>query len=132
MNACFLTLFLFSLGEDCVGKDLVAAVEARYAAGETDEFLKPLIADRSGMLQVRLYMLDLVTCAQDSDTILCFNYRSDRMREISQALGIAPLPFEGSKALSDLSISTMTRYKTDFPFELVFPAQTMDNVLAEW
>ena len=105
------------LGEE--NADPFAAIEARYAAGETDEFLKPIIVNKQGLLQ-------------DGDTVICFNFRSDRMREITQALGIAPLPFETVKQVKDLSITTMTQYKGDYPFSLIFPPQTMDNVLAEW
>lgn len=82
-------------------------------------FLKPIIGDKNGLID-------------DNDTLVCFNYRSDRMREISQALGIAPLPFETEKVPTGLHITTMTQYKGDYPFSLVFPPQTMDNVLAEW
>ncbi|ORY50545.1 2,3-bisphosphoglycerate-independent phosphoglycerate mutase [Rhizoclosmatium globosum] len=68
---------------------------------------------------------------QDGDTVVFFNYRSDRMRELSSALGIAPQPFECEKMPKDLSITTMTQYKSDFPFANIFPPQKMDNVLAE-
>ncbi|KAI8644712.1 2,3-bisphosphoglycerate-independent phosphoglycerate mutase [Parasitella parasitica] len=98
--------------------DPVKAIEDRYAAGETDEFLKPIIVDEAGQIK-------------NGDTIFCFNFRSDRMREISQALGIAPCPFD-SPVPKDLELFTMTQYKGDFPFKVAFPAQSMDNVLAEW
>jgi 2,3-bisphosphoglycerate-independent phosphoglycerate mutase len=96
------------------------AVEACYEKGETDEFLKPIVLE-GGKGTIK-----------DGDTIVFFNYRSDRMRELSSALGILPTPFEVSHVPKDLSITSMTQYKADFPFKLIFPAQTMDNVLAEW
>lgn len=99
--------------------DPVKKVEERYAQEETDEFLKPIIVDEKGRVE-------------DGDTLVFFNYRSDRMREINQALGIAPLPFETSKVPKDISITTMTQYKGDFPFPVIFPAQTMTNCLGEW
>lgn len=98
--------------------DAVKAVEARYEQGETDEFLKPIILSDEGRIK-------------DDDTIFFFNFRSDRAREMSQALGISPPPFD-SKVPKNLDITTMTQYKSDFPFNIAFPAQTMDNVLAEW
>ena len=98
--------------------NLLDTVESRYSQNETDEFFKPIInSNVDGRIK-------------DSDVLLCFNYRSDRMREISQALGIAPLPFEGT-VRSNLDITTMTRYKDGFPFNNLFPPQTMDNCLAE-
>jgi 2,3-bisphosphoglycerate-independent phosphoglycerate mutase len=78
---------------------------------------------------------------QDGDTLLFFNYRSDRMREINQALGVEPIPFETDKIPHDIvrflhlnlkAITTMTQYKADFPFNVIFPPQVMTNVLAEW
>ncbi|TPX36736.1 phosphoglycerate mutase (2,3-diphosphoglycerate-independent) [Synchytrium microbalum] len=99
--------------------DIVKTVEAKYEANETDEFLKPIVCDKEGILK-------------DGDTLLCFNYRSDRMREIAQALGVEPLPFETSVVPKDLSITTMTQYKSDFPFLTLFPPQSMHNCLADW
>ncbi|KAJ2962549.1 hypothetical protein NQZ79_g2431 [Umbelopsis isabellina] len=98
--------------------DAIKAVEARYEQGETDEFLKPIILSEEGRIK-------------DDDTIFFFNFRSDRAREMSQALGISPCPFD-SKVPKNLELTTMTQYKSDFPFPVAFPAQTMDNVLAEW
>ncbi|KAI8615471.1 metalloenzyme [Chytriomyces sp. MP71] len=98
----------------------VDAVKACYVRDETDEFLKPIVLEGAkGTIN-------------DGDTVLFFNYRSDRMRELSSALGIQPMPFEAEKVPKDLSITTMTQYKADFPFANIFPPQKMDNVLAEW
>ncbi|KAI8923757.1 metalloenzyme [Entophlyctis helioformis] len=106
-------------GRGEVSADPLATVEARYAADETDEFLKPIIVGEDSRIG-------------DNDTLIFFNFRSDRMRELSSALGMTPMPFETDKVPANLSISTMTQYKADFPFATIFPPQTMDNVLAEW
>ncbi|KAF9950020.1 hypothetical protein BGZ70_001536 [Mortierella alpina] len=98
--------------------DPVQAIEDSYKKDVTDEFLKPIIINEQGLIG-------------DNDTIFCFNYRSDRMREISSVLGIAPAPME-VKLPKNLHITTMTQYKGDFPFPVAFPAQSMTNVLAEW
>ncbi|KAI9021621.1 2,3-bisphosphoglycerate-independent phosphoglycerate mutase [Phycomyces nitens] len=105
-------------GKGTKADDPVKAIEERYEAGETDEFLKPIILSDEGRIR-------------DNDTLFFFNFRSDRAREISQSFGIAPCPFD-SKVPENLAIYTMTQYKSDFPFKIAFPAQTMDNVLAEW
>ncbi|KAJ3045870.1 2,3-bisphosphoglycerate-independent phosphoglycerate mutase [Rhizophlyctis rosea] len=99
--------------------DVLKAIEDRYAKDETDEFLKPIIVGDEGRIS-------------DNDTLIFFNFRSDRMREINQALGVAPIPFEPKKQPKDIHITTMTQYKGDFPFPLIFPPQSMDNVLADW
>jgi 2,3-bisphosphoglycerate-independent phosphoglycerate mutase len=99
--------------------DVLKKIEERYAKDETDEFLKPIIVNKEGTVH-------------DDDTLVFFNFRSDRMREINQALGIAPLPFETDVVPKNIQLFTMTQYKGDFPFKVIFPPQTMDNVLAEW
>ncbi|KAI7868587.1 2,3-bisphosphoglycerate-independent phosphoglycerate mutase [Spinellus fusiger] len=105
-------------GKGQKAENAVKAIEERYEQGETDEFLKPIVLSEQGRIS-------------DNDTLFFFNFRSDRARELSQALGIAPCPFD-SVVPKNLSIYTMTQYKSDFPFKIAFPAQTMDNVLAEW
>lgn len=47
-------------------------------------------------------------------------------------MGIPPLPFETAVQPKNLTIVTMTQYKSDYPFPNIFPPQSMDNVLAEW
>ncbi|CAJ0917912.1 11184_t:CDS:2 [Entrophospora sp. SA101] len=85
---------------------------------ETDEFLKPIIVNEEGLIK-------------DNDTLFFFNFRSDRMRQIVQTLGISPPPFE-IEIPKNLHITTMTRYKTEFSFPVAFSSQIMDNILAEW
>jgi 2,3-bisphosphoglycerate-independent phosphoglycerate mutase len=108
------------LGEGEDATDPVAAIEARYEKGETDEFLKPIIF---GGKKSRV---------QEGDTIFTFNYRSDRMRELALLLGDfdrSPLPdFPFPK---DLSLTTMTKYNPEFTFPVASPPQHMGNVLAE-
>ena len=109
------------LGEGEASSDPVKTMEERYARKETDEFLKPIIVNgQKGRVQ-------------DNDTLFFFNYRSDRVREVTQLLGDqdrSPKPdFPYPK---DIAITTMTRYKTDFTFPLAFAPQIMDNVLADW
>ncbi|KAJ9201925.1 hypothetical protein DTO166G4_4579 [Paecilomyces variotii] len=108
-------------GEGEESTDPVKAIEDRYAKGENDEFLKPIIF---GGKERRV---------QDDDTLFFFNYRSDRVREITQLLGDydrSPTPnFPYPK---NIHITTMTQYKTDYTFPVAFPPQHMGNVLAEW
>ena len=109
------------LGEGEDATDPVAKIKERYEKGENDEFLKPIIF---GGDERRI---------KDDDTLFFFNYRSDRVREITQLLGDYdrdPVPdFAYPK---NIHITTMTRYKTDYTFPIAFAPQIMDNVLAEW
>ncbi len=57
--------------------DPVAGILAAYEHGETDEFIKPLVMVRDGIP---------VASMRSGDAIFCFNYRSDRMRQIVSAL----------------------------------------------
>ncbi|SPO04431.1 probable phosphoglyceromutase [Cephalotrichum gorgonifer] len=108
------------LGEGEEATDPVQAIKNAYERGEKDEFLKPIVF---GGKESRI---------QDDDTVFFFNYRSDRVRQITQLLGDvdrSPLPdFPYPK----ITLVTMTQYKADYPFEVAFKPQHMGNVLAEW
>ena len=109
------------LGKGEESDDPVATIKQRYEADQTDEFLKPIIVNGAAGR------------VKENDTLFFFNYRSDRVREITQLLGAqdtSPLPdFAYPK---NLHVTTMTRYKTDFSFPIAFAPQVMDNVLADW
>ncbi|KDQ16098.1 hypothetical protein BOTBODRAFT_173371 [Botryobasidium botryosum FD-172 SS1] len=105
-------------GEGEKSNDIVATVEERYKKDETDEFLKPIILGEGGRIK-------------DGDTLFFFNYRSDRVREITSVLGLEPKPMEVDVP-KNLNITTMSRYNAEFPFAVAFPPQPMTNVLAEW
>lgn len=108
-------------GEGEESTDPVATIKERYAKGENDEFLKPIIV---GGKERRV---------QDNDTLFFFNYRSDRVREVTQLLGdVDRSPMPHFPYPRDISITTMTQYKTDYPFPIAFVPQHMGNVLAEW
>ena len=69
----------------------------------------------------------------DGDTLFFFNYRSDRVREITQLMGNfdrSPKPdFPYPK---DIHITTMTQYNLKYSLPVAFPPQKMNDVLAEW
>ncbi|KAK4192169.1 BPG-independent [Podospora australis] len=108
------------LGEGEQSSDPVQTVKERYEKGENDEFLKPIIV---GGQEGRI---------KDGDNVFFFNYRSDRVRQITQLLGgvdQSPLP---NFPYPKINLVTMTQYKLDYPFEIAFKPQHMGNVLAEW
>ncbi|EOD52958.1 2,3-bisphosphoglycerate-independent phosphoglycerate mutase [Neofusicoccum parvum] len=108
-------------GEGEASTDPLATVKARYEQGETDEFLKPIIV---GGDESRI---------KDDDTLFFFNYRSDRVRELTQLLGDfdrSPKPdFPYPK---NTQLTNMTQYNPKYTFPVAFPPQKMGNVLAEW
>ena len=69
-------------GEGVQNPDPVAAIEESYKNGVTDEFVEPIICDRDGMIS-------------DHDSIIFFNYRPDRARELTRAF-VDP-EFDGCK-----------------------------------
>ncbi|KAG5513249.1 hypothetical protein PMAC_001619 [Pneumocystis sp. 'macacae'] len=111
-----LEAIIYGKGE--VDSDVIRVINERYQKNETDEFLKPIIVNKKG-------------CISDGDTLFFFNYRSDRVRQITQVLGIDST-LTSVQIPKNLSITTMTQYKADYPFSVAFPPQKMSNVLAEW
>ncbi|TVY90341.1 2,3-bisphosphoglycerate-independent phosphoglycerate mutase [Lachnellula willkommii] len=109
----------------CVGdgeesSDPVKTIKERYEKGENDEFLKPIIV---GGKESRI---------KEGDQVFFFNYRSDRVREITQLLGdFDRSPLEDFAYPKNITLTTMTQYKLDYPFPIAFKPQHMGNVLAE-
>lgn len=68
----------------------------------------------------------------DDDTVFFFNYRSDRVRQITQLLGDVDRSVLPDFPYPNIKLVTMTAYKTDYPFDIAFQPQRMDDVLAEW
>jgi len=108
------------LGEGEDSSDPVKTIKERYEKGENDEFLKPIIV---GGKEARI---------QDNDEVFFFNYRSDRVREITQLLGdVDRSPKPDFPFPKNITLTTMTQYKLDYPFAIAFKPQHMGNVLAE-
>ncbi|MGH7592559.1 MAG: 2,3-bisphosphoglycerate-independent phosphoglycerate mutase, partial [Gemmatimonadales bacterium] len=99
-----------------------AGIRAAYDRGETDEFIKPMVVTRDGVP---------VATMRSGDAVFCFNYRSDRMRQIVAALAIAG--FDGFSVTDrpDLLVATMTQYDQTFPLTAVFPPFSMARILGD-
>jgi len=103
-------------------EDPVAAVRAAPARGETDEFVKPIVVTRHGAP---------IAPIRDGDGIFCFNYRSDRMRQIVRALRTDG--FDGFDVTDRprVAMVTMTQYDRTFPVPQAFPPFSMARIVAE-
>jgi len=87
------------------GNSAVGIVEKSYTEGLTDEFIKPsVVLDSIGQPLAKI---------TDGDMVLCFNFRTDRCREITEVLTQIDLPEQGMKKLS-LDYTTMTEYDHHF------------------
>lgn len=68
----------------------------------------------------------------DGDAVIFFNFRSDRAREISIALNFDDFDsFERKKRVKFCVYATMTRYRADFPFPVLYDAEKLTNILGE-
>ena len=101
--------------------DAIAAVQAAYARGETDEFVKPtVIGPHRGNL------------VKDGDVCLFFNLRPDRARELTRAFTERDFDlFDRGSQAPRVSFFTMTEYKKEFSLPVAFPQQHVDHVLAQ-
>lgn len=103
--------------------DALAAIEQSYAAGTTDEFIKPtVIVDES---QQPLALI------KNGDVAICFNFRTDRCREITEVLTQSDNEaFEMHKL--DLHYTTMTMYDHKFTnVQVIFENDNLVNTLGE-
>ncbi len=103
--------------------DAEQAVEQSYADGITDEFTKPIvITNKNG---------EPIATIKDNDVVICFNYRTDRGREITAALTQNDYPDFGMKKLS-LYYVTMTTYDENFEHvKVIFTKDDLTNTLGE-
>lgn len=99
------------------------AVKASYEAGVTDEFVKPVVITTPD---------DQPTAKIEAgDVVICFNYRTDRGREITLALTQKDFPEQGLKKLP-LYYVTMTTYDESFEgVKVVFTKDDLNNTLGE-
>jgi len=99
-------------------KSIANAVEKSYAQGVTDEFIKPIVrVDNNG---------NPVGKIKQGDVVICFNFRTDRLREITIALTQTNMPEYGMQTIP-LHYVTMTNY--DDTFRGVNVAYGKDNLL---
>ena len=97
---------------------LADLLTAKHAAGETDEFVKPVGVLADGGIA-------------DGDTFLCYNYRSDRAREMFEAISTEPA-FETAVKRTPAQCFSFTQYSSAFTSPQVFPPQKLKNGLSEW
>lgn len=108
------------LGEGEKASSACEGVKASYARGENDEFVLPTVI---GGEESRIH---------DNDSIIFFNYRPDRAREISKAINFEDFDgFERKKVLKNICYVTMTSYNEDFTFPVAFPKEHMVNILGD-
>ena len=94
--------------------DPITAIQQAYAAGETDEFVKPRVISGAPLIK-------------EGDGIFCFNYRADRMRQIVRALALPGFDGFAVKGRPTVKLVTMTRYDETLPFPAAFEPMVLSR-----
>ncbi len=117
----------YDLLVDGVGEkatDMAAAMEASYANGVTDEFVKPIVrVDAEGRPVGRIAA---------NDVVIFFNYRNDRAKELTIALTQKDMPEAGMHTLP-LYYCCMTPYDATFEgLHILFDKENVPNTIGEY
>ena len=102
--------------------NIIQSIEQSYAQDVTDEFIKPIINADIEKDKGRI---------KQGDAVICFNFRTDRCREITEVLSQKDMPDFGMKAL-DLYYTTMTEYDKTFKnVHVIFDNDNLTQTLGE-
>ena len=104
------------------GTDPLEVIRAAYERNETDEFIIPTVIVANGKP---------VAPMRDGDSVICFNYRADRMRQIVAALTQPDFGEFDVSGRPKLSVATMTAYDRRAALPVAFPPQSMANIVGE-
>ena len=101
--------------------DMVKAIEASYAEGVTDEFIKPITnSSVNGKIE-------------EGDVVIFINFRNDRAKELTSVLTQQDLPEEGMHTIKDLQFYCMTPYDANFKnVNILFPKENVMDTLGEY
>src|SRR5579875_2574208 len=120
--------FAMTRAEGEQASDPVAAIAASYERGVTDEFIQPIVLMNEDFP---------VAVVKEGDSVVYFNFRSDRGRELTKAFVLPELPpqadatFPRGQRIEDLEFVTMTEYEAGLPVDVAFPADNVDKPLAK-
>lgn len=109
-------------GEGAQYENMHEAMQASYDADVTDEFIKPIVHTRNGKP---------IATIEEGDTVIFFNYRNDRAREITIVLTQQDMPEQGMHTIP-LNYYCMTPYESSFQgLHILFPKENVQNTLGE-
>ena len=111
-------------GQGVGASDPVQAMQDAYNRGETDEFIRPIV-----LLDEKS---EPVATVKDNDIILMFNFRADRVRELTHVFTDENWQeFDLNHRPKLAEYVTFTQYDKQFTLPVVFPPASMDHILAE-
>ncbi len=88
-----------------------------YNANITDEFLEPIRISKNFL--------------KDGDSLICFNFRPDRARQIIKALSEKEFDNFKRKSIPDIDILTFTQYEANLPVKIAFPPESLNNFIGQ-
>ncbi len=94
-----------------------AAVQAAYEREETDEFIVPTLVGEEGRVR-------------DGDSVIFFNFRPDRARQLTRALGEPDFAEFDREQVPELALTTLTEYQEDWDYPVAFPPARPQTTLA--
>lgn len=114
-----------ALGEGVKETSAVAAVQHSYDNGKTDEFMEPTVIEKDGQP---------LTTVQPGDSVIFFNFRPDRARQITRSFILPDFSgFERKRGFIPVQFVSMTQYDETFTgLKVVNPPEEMENTLAQY
>lgn len=112
---------LLTEGKGIQSDDPIQALQNSYAKDITDEYIEPTVIMENG---------NPVTTIKNGDSVIFFNFREDRARELTKAF-VLPGFSDFSRERLDLEFVTMTEYEKDLPVSIAFPPEIPRNGLGE-
>ena len=106
-------------GEFCESSP-AAAVERQYSVGKTDEFMPPLVFAFANEQRVR-----------DNDTVLFFNFRADRARQLTQAFLLKDFDGFDREVWPQVHFISLTQYDVRYSSPFIFAPQELKHILGE-
>ncbi|MGN0004696.1 MAG: 2,3-bisphosphoglycerate-independent phosphoglycerate mutase [Candidatus Gastranaerophilaceae bacterium] len=109
------------LGEGEKAENALVAVDESYAKDVTDEFVVPVVTNDAATSRIN-----------DNDSIVFFNFRPDRAREITRAINFADFNGFARKAVrKNLNYVMFTKYDETFDLPVAFPPHRLTNILGD-
>ena len=92
-------------------------IEKSYAKNITDEFIEPIRMSENYL--------------KDGDSLICFNFRPDRARQIVKSLSVNEFTDFERKKYPNLDFVTFTQYDPNFPVKVAFPPESLNNFIGQ-
>ncbi|MAR39837.1 MAG: phosphoglycerate mutase (2,3-diphosphoglycerate-independent) [Flavobacteriales bacterium] len=114
---------LLTKGKGEATRNLSESIQNSYDNGITDEFIKPIVSVNKNN--------NPITTIKEGDAVICFNFRTDRCREITTVLTQTNMPEFGMNTLN-LHYTTMTNYDETYKnINVIYDKENIKNTLGE-